>query len=203
MYLIQDSSWKGKVISKRHKIKSLTNSWLLKLPIVQSFANLAILMELLLIDSKAKQKRISNKDVTIEFNKHPEENPNAGETVKKIAMECEKLNRRKIAVINDLLELKMFEAFLEAAPQAILQVMIVFRKGFNGSFNVVTIALSFASLTLCAIRLFWQYPTQVIQGVKLAFFTFQELITQNLCTLEPKSVKPNGEIIWYQNESSF
>ena len=77
------------------------------------------------------------------------------------ARKCAKLSTYRISLLNEFLQMKLYEAFLEAAPQAILQVMIVFRRGFSDQMDIFTITTSLLSLTMCATDLFWKYPTQV------------------------------------------
>ena len=77
------------------------------------------------------------------------------------AKRCDKLSRMRISLLNEFLQMKLYEAFLEAAPQAILQVMIVFRRGFSDPMDIFTITTSLLSLTMCATDLFWKFPTQV------------------------------------------
>ena len=55
----------------------------------------------------------------------------------------------------------IFEAFLEAAPQSTLQIMIVLKQGLVDHFQMLTIITSLISLTIAAVKLFWEFPTKV------------------------------------------
>ena len=149
------------LIKLRYKIKFSYFAWILQFPIFQQLAYFAIFLELFMINSMDNKNLEKNQHFTQEFNNSTEKTKTGNATIE-IAKECYMLEKKKIRVMNDFLQLKLFEAFLEAAPQAILQIMIVFRRGFSDPMDIFTISTSLLSLTLCAINLFWKYPTQVI-----------------------------------------
>ena len=149
-----------KIIESRYLMKSSNFPWILQFPIFQQLAYFSIFLELYMIDLTDKERIKANQQCTIEVNNSIDKTKNGDETVK-IAKECHMLNKKKTRVMNDFLQLKLYEAFLEAAPQAILQVMIVFRRGFSNPMDVFTILTSMLSLNICATDLFWRYPTQV------------------------------------------
>ena len=149
-----------KIIESRYSIKSSNFAWILQFPIFQQLAYFSIFLELYMIDLKDKERMKANQQCTIEVNNSSDKTKTGDETIE-IAKECYMLNKKKTRVMNDFLQLKLYEAFLEASPQAILQIMIVFRRGFSDPMDVFTISISLLSLTVCATDLFWKYPTQV------------------------------------------
>ena len=132
----------------------------MQFPLFQQIAYFAIFLELYEIDLQDKEKRAENRKLAKEFPESPDKKA-AGEESKNIAKHCDQLNQKKTKVMNDFLQMKLYEAFLEAAPQSILQIMIVFRRGFSDPMDIFTITTSLLSLTICATDLFWKFPTQV------------------------------------------
>ena len=148
------------IVRLRYRIKSSNFSWILQFPVFQQLAYFAIFLELYLIDLKDKEQLKANQTFTQKFIESTDK-VKTGDVTIDIAKECHLLNKKKTKVMNDFLQMKLYEAFLEASPQAILQIMIVFRRGFSDPMDVFTISTSLLSLTLCATNLFWTYPTQV------------------------------------------
>ena len=132
----------------------------MQFPLFQQIAYFAIFLELYEINLQDKEKRAENRKLAKDFPESTDKKA-AGEESKNIANHCDQLNQKKTKVMNDFLQMKLYEAFLEAAPQSILQIMIVFRRGFSDPMDIFTITTSMLSLTMCATNLFWKYPTQV------------------------------------------
>ena len=124
-----------------------------------------------MIDMRDKKILIANQELTEKIVSSPKkiqiEDSNQISAIQKSAIlngfarSCDKLSKMRISLLNEFLQMKLYEAFLEAAPQAILQVMIVFRRGFSDPMDIFTITTSLLSLTICATDLFWKFPTQV------------------------------------------
>ena len=148
------------MIRLRYKIKSSNFAWILQFPLFQQLAYSSIFLELYEIGEQDKKKIEENRNLAIAFSESSDKVSDGKESIE-IAKECYGLNKKKTKVMNDFLQLKLYEAFLEAAPQAILQIMIVFRQGFSSPLDIFTITTSMLSLSLCAINLYWKYPTQV------------------------------------------
>ena len=132
----------------------------MQFPLFQQIAYFAIFLELYEIDLQDKEKRAENRKLAKEFPESTDKKAEGDKSIQ-IAKDCYRLNQKKTKVMNDFLQMKLYEAFLEAAPQSILQIMIVFRRGFSDPMDVFTITTSMLSLTMCATNLFWKYPTQV------------------------------------------
>ena len=132
----------------------------MQFPLFQQLAYTAILLELYEIDKEEKDSKDDSSKLAENFLKSKNKKLEGKRTIF-FAMHFNKLNVKKTKVMNDFLRMKLFEAFLEAAPQAVLQIMIVLRRGFSGPMDVFTISTSMLSLTMCATKLFWKYPTQV------------------------------------------
>ena len=148
------------MIGLRYTIKSSNFAWILQFPIFQQIAYFAIFIELYEIDKIAKKMKKENQGLVKGFAESSDKKA-VGDKSIQIAKDCDKLNQKKTKVMNDFLHMKLYEAFLEASPQSILQIMIVFRQGFSDPMDVFTIVTSMLSLTMCAATLFWKYPTVV------------------------------------------
>ena len=135
----------------------------MQFPIFQQISYFAILLELYEIDKEEKETIKDNGNLAKGFFESSESKSkeSKGKKSTMFAKYYKQLNEKKTKVMNDFLHMKLFEAFLEAAPQAVLQIMIVLRRGFSGPMDVFTISTSILSLTLCSTKLFWKYPTQV------------------------------------------
>ena len=153
-------SWRTKIINLRYIVKSSSFGWILQFPLFQQLAYFAIFLELYEIDVADQKEVRKSHEIVKQVVDSSEEISSSKESIE-IAKECDRLQKKKTMVMNDFLNMKLYEAFLEAAPQAILQIMIVFRKGFSDPMDVFTISTSLLSLTACATNLFWKYPTKV------------------------------------------
>ena len=70
------------------------------------------------------------------------------------------LKKAKNNLLKNFLGLKLFEAFIEAGPQLIFQIMVVLINGLTIS-QVITISTSALTLTWTASEFFLLYPTKV------------------------------------------
>ena len=61
----------------------------------------------------------------------------------------------------EVLRFKLYEGFLEGAPQATLQLYIVFQTGHIEWSQIVSISISFLAFTYSATELFLSFPTKV------------------------------------------
>ena len=155
----------------RYKTRGSNYAWILQLPVCQQLAYFSIFLELSIIDMSDKKILTSNQELTEKIVNSPKKI--YSEASKQIyviqksailngyAKRSHKLSKMRIILLTEFLQMKLYEAFLEAAPQAILQVMIVFRRGFSDPIDIFTITTSLLSLTMCATDLFWKFPTQV------------------------------------------
>ena len=157
---LQGSKWTHWIINLRYTIKLSYFGWILQFPLFQQIAYFAIFLELYEIDLQYKKMRAENRMLAKQFPESPDKDA-VGDKSKNIAKDCNRLNQKKTRVMNDFLQMKLYEAFLEASPQAILQIMIVFSRGFSDPMDVFTITTSMLSLTMCATNLYWKYPTLV------------------------------------------
>ena len=130
-----------KIIESRYLMKSSNFPWILQFPIFQQLAYFSIFLELYMIDLKDKERIYANQKATHKVIEKTDITNISNDTVD-IAKEFHLLNKKKTRVMNEFLQLKLYEAFMEAAPQAILQVMIVFRRGFSGPMDIFTISTS-------------------------------------------------------------
>ena len=73
-------------------------------------------------------------------------------------LEVKKYQQR---IQGEVLDFKLYETFLEGAPQAALQFYIVFQTGRIEWSQIVTISISFLAFTYSATGLFLNYPTKV------------------------------------------
>ena len=69
--------------------------------------------------------------------------------------------KRKIALLSEFQEKKLYEAFLESGPQMILQLSITLRNGISGYSQILTILTSFLTFVFASGKFFWHYPTLV------------------------------------------
>ena len=157
-------NWRYPLIKLRYTIKSSDFAWVMQFPLFQQLAYFAILFELYEIDKEEKDTKKENSKLVknfVDIEPSKSDKKSNEKRTMLFAKQFNKLNEKKIKVMNDFLHMKLFEAFLEAAPQAVLQMMIVLRRGFSGPMDVFTILTSILSLTMCSTKLFWKYPTQV------------------------------------------
>ena len=148
-------------ISFRYKIRNTKLAWILHFPLLQPFVNASYLFELNIINSLINKTSVE----VDKLSKHKEiKRDEVDEKTKELtdlAMKNKRLNAKKISVTSDFLGVMIFEAFLEAAPQSTLQIMIVLKQGFVDHFQMLTIITSLMSLTIAAVKLFWEFPTKV------------------------------------------
>ena len=58
---------------------------------------------------------------------------------------------------------RLYEAFGESAPQAALQLSIIFQQGFSTNFQILTICVSLVALALSASDIYMKMPTKGIE----------------------------------------
>ena len=66
-----------------------------------------------------------------------------------------KQNNLNLQVLN----MKLFEAFLESGPQSAVQIMIIMKNGVSDRFQLFTLFTSFLSFSKTATKLYLEYPT--------------------------------------------
>ena len=148
-------------IGFRYKIRKTKFAWILHFPLLQPFVNASYLFELNIINSLINKTSVE----VDKLSKHKEikrdELDAKTKELTELAMKNKRSNSKKISVTSDFLGVMIFEAFLEAAPQSTLQIMIVLKQGFVDYFQMLTIVTSLISLTIAAVKLFWEFPTKV------------------------------------------
>ena len=90
----------------------------------------------------------------------------------------------------------IFEAFLEAAPQSTLQIMIVLKQGLVDHFQILTILTSLISLTIAAVKLFWEFPT------KASFVTISIGWNSSLLLIDFSEFQITGIVLQWNNDHS-
>ena len=78
-----------------------------------------------------------------------------------LAKTNEYICQHKAFVSGRFLDHKLYEAFLEAGPQSIFQLMIVLQSGFMDEFQIFTILTSILSFIHTATEMYLAYPTKV------------------------------------------
>ena len=78
-----------------------------------------------------------------------------------LAKTNEYITQHKAFVCGRVLDHKLYEAFLEAGPQSIFQLMIVLQNGFMDEFQLFTILTSILSFIPTATEMYLAYPTKV------------------------------------------
>ena len=78
-----------------------------------------------------------------------------------LAKTNEYITQHKAFVCVRFLDHKLYEAFLEAGPQSIFQLMIVLQSGFMDEFQLFTILTSILSFIPTATEMYLEYPTKV------------------------------------------
>ena len=72
-----------------------------------------------------------------------------------------KAQTEKKTLLAKFMDLKLLEAFLEAGPQLVFQIMVVMQDGMTSNNQWITILTSALSLTWSSAELYLKYPTEV------------------------------------------
>ena len=80
--------------------------------------------------------------------------------VEKAAAKYEKAHSNYAKALTDFQELKLSEAFGEAAPQAVLQFAIIMQLGYVSPIQLLTIATSLFSFSLASAEIFLMMKTK-------------------------------------------
>ena len=140
---------------------SLEGSFLVHVPIIQPLVHLAFFTELRSLDEKIQENQHYYKI----WRKTTLLNSDNKILDRKKAIEFGKQNQEHLLAKNTLLatflDLKLLEAFLEAAPQFAFQISVILQDGLSSSTQIFTIVTSALSLTWASSELYLNYPTEV------------------------------------------
>ena len=136
-------------------------SFWVHLPILQPFVHMTFLKELWKFDKNIQE----NQQEYTKFAKSLDSNKDTLEDNVREALEFGKKNHKyleyKNKLLTNFLDLKLFEAFLEAGPQFAFQISVILQDGISGPTQLLTIVTSALSLTWASSELYLKYPTEV------------------------------------------
>ena len=150
-----------KLISWRYSLRNMKMAWVLHFPLLQPIVNVSYLMELNMISSSINNNFKEHNEFSDKDKSNQSDVQDKTNELTELAMKNKNLKAKKISIISDFLSVMIYEAFLEAAPQATLQIMIVLKTGIMDYSQLSTIVTSLLSLTAAAVKLFWEFPTKV------------------------------------------
>ena len=140
---------------------SLNGSFLCHIPIIQPLVHLTFFRQLRILDnaiyynhgdyvSFRQEVKTSKKDLS----ENVEEAYSYGR--KNVKYQTEKKT-----LLAKFLEMKLLEAFLEAGPQFVFQIVVMLQDGITGYNQILAICTSAFSLIWASAELYLKYPTEV------------------------------------------
>ena len=140
---------------------SINGSFLCHIPIIQPLVHLSFFRQLRILDNAIynnhedyvtfrKDIKTSEKDLSEKV-----------EEAYSYGRKNEKYQTEKKTLLAKFLEMKLLEAFLEAGPQFVFQIVVILQDGITGYNQILAVFTSAFSLIWASAELYLKYPTEV------------------------------------------
>ena len=135
------------------------------LPIMQTIISVGYFLELQFLEQDAEQIKsdffVLTQKVKAKFQESEEVDKSEEEEIRKLAKQAYETKMYTEQVEGIFYDMKILEAFLEGAPQTVLQLYIVLTTCNIENFQWVTLITSFMAYTKNCCEIFLRCPTEV------------------------------------------
>ena len=143
---------------------SVNGSFLCHIPIIQPLVHFTFFKQLRLVDNKIYKNHddyVSFREETTFEKRSERELPEKVEEAYSYGRKNLTYQTEKKKLLAKFLEMKLLEAFLEAGPQFVFQIVVMLQDGITGYNQILAVCTSAFSLIWASSELYLKYPTEV------------------------------------------
>ena len=140
---------------------SLNGSFLCHIPIIQPLVHLTFFRQLRILDNAIYENHGDYVSFREEVKTSEKDLSEKVEEAFTYGRNNEKYQTEKKTILARFLEMKLLEAFLEAGPQFVFQIVVILQDGITGFNQILTVCTSAISLIWASSELYLKYPTEV------------------------------------------